>query len=371
MQTSADGDLRVIWLEGDLVRGQLAVAEEAVEAGLAGTADLLLDAGGIRNFDSAGAEFLVRRLKGGEGRLRLRNASRKLRCFLEALPPPEVFRGEMTTFLRLPVSDLLVETASEVVEKVSEKVRRFTSLLFLLIYYTFIGPFKGHRPRLGRLMQEMALMGVDALPIVSLVAVLMGLILGISSGQQLESFGGEGLRIFSADLVGVSITREIGPIMTAILIAGRSGSAITAEIGTMAVTEELDGLRVMGMNPIPYLVVPKILGLIVVLPCLVMFADIVGVGGGFCTGMLIFGLPFSEYWNQTVAAISVTDLTTGLVKAAVFGLLIGLTGAMHGLMVRGGSTDVGLKTTSSVVIGIAAVICADLFFTAAFFLGDV
>ena len=361
----------MIWLEGDLVRGQISLAELAVEQALAGTTDVLLDVGRVRRFDSAGAEFLVRRLKSAEGRLQLRNASHNLRSFLEALPPPEVFRGEMTRFMRLPVSDLLVETASEVVEHVSEKVRRFTSLFLLMLYYVFIGPFRGHRPRLGRRMEEITLIGVDALPIVALVAVLMGLILGISSGQQLESFGGEGLRIFSADMVGVSITREIGPIMTAILIAGRSGSAITAEIGTMAVTEELDGLRVMGLNPIPYLIVPKIVSLVIVLPCLVVFADLVGVGGGFCTGMLIFGIPFSEYWNQTVAAITVTDMITGLVKAAVFGLLIGLTGAMHGLMVRGGSTDVGLKTTSSVVIGIAAVICADLFFTAAFFLGDV
>ena len=365
-----DGDRRVIWLKGDLVRGQIGLAEGALERGLAGEADVLLDVGRVNTFDSAGAEFLVRRLKAAEGRLQLQNASHNLRSFLEVLPPPQVFRGEQTTFIRLPVSDLLVDTATEVVEQVSEKVRRFTSLFCLLLYYIFIGPFRGQRVRVGRLMEEITLMGVDAVPIVSLVAVLMGLILGISSGQQLESFGGEGLRIFSADLVGVSITREIGPIMTAILIAGRSGSAITAEIGTMAVTEELDGLRVMGLNPIPYLVVPKILGLMVVLPCLVIFADLVGVGGGFCTGMLIFGIPFSEYWNQTVAAITFTDMVTGLVKAAVFGLLIGLTGAMHGLMVRGGSTDVGLKTTSSVVIGIASVICADLFFTAAFFLGD-
>src|SRR5690606_35731239 len=125
------------------------------------------------------------------------------------------------------------------------------------------------------------------------------------------------------------------------------------------------------MNPVSFLVVPKILGLILALPCLVMVADLVGIGGGFVTGVVVLGVPFSEYWRQTQEALHLSDVITGLVKAAVFGLLIGLTGAAHGMQVRGGSQDVGLKTTASVVVSIALVIVADLVFTMLFFVGDV
>lgn len=361
----------VVRLAGPLSRGWIEPVEAALDGALKQQPEVHLDVAKVDRFDSAGAELLVRRLKAAEGRLLLLNARPELRCFLEALPAPEVFRGEMTAFIRPPVTDLLVDTAAEVVEKISQKVSRFLSVFFLFVYYVTIAPFRGQRVRLDRTTQEVVLMGVEALPIVALVAVLMGLILGFQSASQLEKFGGESLYIWSANLVGVSITREIGPILTAILIAGRSGSAITAEIGTMAVTEELDALRVMGTNPFPYLVVPKILGLVLALPCLVMFADLIGIGGGFITGVWILGVPFSEYWVQTQDALSLSDVFTGLVKAAVFGLLIGITGAMHGLMVRGGSSDVGLKTTSSVVIGIAMVICADLFFTMLFFVEEI
>ncbi len=370
-ETSIQGPDRIVRLRGDLLRGHIAAVERAVDEALLSGADVLLDARGVGRFDSAGAEFLVRRLKAAEGRLLLRNARPELRAFLEALPPPEMFKGEMTSFLKPAVADLLVDTATEVVERITDKVRRFVILFLQFVYFVTIGPFLGHRVRLDRSAGEIVAVGIDALPIVSLVAVLMGLILGFQSASQLEKFGGEGLYIFSANLVGVAITREIGPILTAILIAGRSGSAITAEIGTMAVTEELDALRVMGLNPVSFLVVPKILSLVVALPCLVMFADLVGVGGGFITGCLVLGVPFSEYWGQTQEAIHLSDVFTGLAKAAVFGLLIGLTGAAHGMMVRGGSTDVGLKTTSAVVVSIALVICFDLIFTMLFFLGDV
>ena len=181
------------------------------------------------------------------------------------------------------MADFLVDTATEVVERIQDKVRRFLGLFLQFVYFMTIGPFRGHRLRLDRAADETVAVGIDALPIVSLVAMLMGLILGLQSIGQLDRFGGEGFHALSATLVGVAITREIGPLLTAILVAGRSGSAITAEIGTMAVTEELDALRVMGLNPVSFLVVPKILSLVVALPCLVMFGDIVGIGGGFVT----------------------------------------------------------------------------------------
>ncbi|MFG0320205.1 MAG: ABC transporter permease [Planctomycetota bacterium JB042] len=371
METVARGDRTIVAVEGDLLWDRLDPLADAVDEAAGSAREVLLDVSGVGRFDSAGAEFLLRRLKHGDGRVRLRNARAELRSYLQAMPPPEMFRGEMTTILRPAVSDFIVDTATDVVEHVSDQVRQFGSLFLQFVYFTTIGPFRGHRVRTDRAISEVVVTGIDALPIVALVSVLMGLILGFQSAAQLEKFGGESLFIYSANMVGVSITREIGPILTAILIAGRSGSAITAEIGTMAVTEELDALRVMGMNPVSFLVVPKILGLLLALPCLVIVADLVGIAGGFVTGVVVLGVPLSEYWRQTQEALHLSDVFTGLVKAAVFGLLIGLTGAANGMQVRGGSQDVGLKTTKSVVVSIALVIVADLVFTMLFFVGDV
>ncbi len=366
-QNAAD---QVVEVEGDLVRGRVARVAEDVDRALSRGENVLLDLTRLGRFDSAGIEFLVRRLKEAQGRVRLRRARPELRAYLEALPPPDVFRGEVTSHYRMPIADLLVDTASGAVEQVSRKVTSFSTLFLQIIYFCTIGPFRGHRLRTDRTVDELLHVGIDAIPIVSMVAVLMGLILGFQSASQLEKFGGESLYIWSANLVGVSVTREIGPILTAILIAGRSGSAIAAEIGTMVVTEEIDALRVMGLNTVSFLIVPKILALMIALPCLVVIADLVGIGGGFVTGVVVLGVPFNEYLVQTRDALHLADVFTGLIKATVFGLLIGLTGAVHGLMVRGGSAEVGLRTTSAVVFSIGLVILSDLLFTVLFYLSE-
>jgi phospholipid/cholesterol/gamma-HCH transport system permease protein len=371
LQTQQRGGKRIITLEGELVRGAVAEVDESVRQALAGGDDVLLDVHDVRRFDATGAELLLRHLRAGEGRLQLLRARPEMRAYLEALPPPQVFRGEVTRSLPVDVPNLLLTTATQVVERLTDAVKLFLSLFLQFVFFVTIGPFRGHKLRLGRVAQEINRAGIDAIPIVALVGVLMGLILGFQSAAQLQKIAGESLNLFSANLVGVSITRELGPIMTAILIAGRSGSAIAAEVGTMVVTDELDAMRVMGLNPVPFLMVPKVLALAIAVPCLVVIADLVGIGGGFVTGVAVLGIPFSEYWNQTQAALQVSDLLTGLFKACVFGVLIGLTGMVNGLQVRGGSAIVGLKTTSAVVTSIALVIFADLVFTMAFFLGDV
>ncbi len=362
---------RVVAVEGDLVRGRIELLASHLDRALESGDNVLLDLTNLGRFDSAGVEFLVRRLKEGQGRIRLRRARPELRSYLEALPPPHVFRGEVTSHYRMPIAELLVDTATEAVEQVGRKVTSFSTLFLQVIYFVTLGPFRGHRMRVDRTIDELVRVGIDAIPIVSMVAVLMGLILGFQSASQLEKFGGESLYIWSANLVGVSVTREIGPILTAILIAGRSGSAIAAEIGTMVVTEEIDALRVMGLNTVSFLIVPKIIALMIALPCLVVLADLVGIGGGFVTGVVVLGVPFHEYLGQTREALHLADIFTGLIKATVFGLLIGLTGAVHGLMVRGGSMEVGLRTTSAVVFSIGLVILSDLLFTVLFYLSEI
>ncbi|MBI2565831.1 MAG: MlaE family lipid ABC transporter permease subunit [Candidatus Schekmanbacteria bacterium] len=206
--------------------------------------------------------------------------------------------------------------------------------------------------------------GVDAIPIVFLVALLMGLILGFQAAIQLRQFGAN---IFVADLVGVSITRELGPLMTAIIVAGRSGSAFAAEIGTMKVSEEIAALEVMGFDPMRFLVMPKLLALVVALPCLSLFADAVGLSGGLMVGILQLDLSITHYLEETRIAVSASDIASGLLKSAVFAILIAGIGCFRGLQVSLDAESVGRLTTSAVVSAIFLVIACDAAFTVLFF----
>jgi phospholipid/cholesterol/gamma-HCH transport system permease protein len=186
----------------------------------------------------------------------------------------------------------------------------------------------------------------------------------MQAAYQLERFGAT---IFVANLVAVSITRELGPLLTAIIIAGRSGSAIAAEIGTMKVAEEIDALRTMGLNPIQFLVVPRTMAMMIMLPCLVILADLVGIFGGYVIAVLSLDIGTIRYYNQTAGALVMKDLITGLVKTEFFALIISAIGCYEGFMVEGGAEGVGKSTTASVVISIFLIIAADVFFTALFY----
>jgi phospholipid/cholesterol/gamma-HCH transport system permease protein len=159
----------------------------------------------------------------------------------------------------------------------------------------------------------------------------------------------------------------LGPMLTAIIVAGRSGSAIAAEIGTMKVAEELDALRTMGLNPIGFLVVPRLLALMIVLPCLTVLADLIGISGGFFIAIFSLKIPFIAYLNETIQALVMKDLVTGLIKSFFFALIIGQVGCYQGFGVKGGAEGVGRSTTASVVISIFLIILADVAFTALFF----
>jgi len=237
-------------------------------------------------------------------------------------------------------------------------------LILQSLYWTFIAPVTGKGLRVGSSFVEMVKVGVNAVPIVCLISFAMGMILAMQSAYQLEQFGAT---IFTADLVAVAQTRELGPLMTAIIVAGRSGSGIAAEIGTMKVGEEIDALRSMGFHPIKFLVVPKLIALAIMVPCLTVIADFVGIAGGF--GMAVFSLDlgFTRYLNRTIFALVFKDMITGLIKSFVFALLVGLTGCYMGFKVEGGAEGVGRRTTESVVVSIFLIILADSFFTAVFY----
>ena len=325
---------------------------------------VVVDLAAVKAFTGAGAASLVQLVRERPDSLRIRGAPEDLKRYLRELPLDDIVSAR-TLGRGLEEEELFLEAAGGGWLQFVDAARFFLQLALEFLYWIFVAPFKGVKPRLGKAVTELNRMGVEAIAIVALIAVLMGVILALNAAGQLQRYGQEK---FTANLVGIALTRELAPIITAILVAGRSGSAIAAEIATMQVTEEIDALRVMGINPRAYLLVPKLLALTIGMPVLVILASLIGIAGGFLVAVLGLDVPFGVYWDQTVAALHVQDIALGVVKALVFGALIGLTGCTLGMRVRGGATGVGRVTTSAVVTSYVLVIVANTFFTLLFFL---
>jgi phospholipid/cholesterol/gamma-HCH transport system permease protein len=218
------------------------------------------------------------------------------------------------------------------------------------------------RPRLFRLDDTLLVMkktGVDALPIVALISFLLGLIMAFMSSLQLQQFGAD---IYVASLVALAMISELGPIMTAIVVSGRSGSAFAAEIGTMRISEEVDALYTMGFNPTIFLVVPRVVASLIVIPILTIFSDIFAIAGGLVVGFFILDLSTSAYIEKTIETITLFEVFWGLLKSVVFALLITWTGCLRGFQVRGGPAAVGNAATSAVVSSIFLIILFDSIF---------
>ena len=205
--------------------------------------------------------------------------------------------------------------------------------------------------------------GVNALPIVALISFLMGLIMAFQAAIPLRQFGAE---LFIANLIGLSMLRELGPLMTAIVVAGRSGSAFAAELGTMKVREEIDALRTMGLDPVRFLIVPRVIAAVCMTPLLTIFANLIGLMGGSVV-MLSLGFPLITFFHQVQYAVSYGSLVGGLVKAFVFGILVAGIGCLRGLQTKTGATAVGESTTSAVVSGIILIAITDGIFSVVYY----
>ncbi|GAB1410394.1 MlaE family lipid ABC transporter permease subunit [Desulfovibrionales bacterium] len=257
--------------------------------------------------------------------------------------------------LRLSTPNLLNRFGEKTLHVVDQAVQHIS---FVGELTTTLASLIRHPGRLrwSDTIHYMQRVGVDALPIVALISFLLGLIMAFMSAVQLQQFGAN---IYVASLVALSMVRELGPIMTAILVAGRSGSAFAAEIGTMKVSEEVDALITMGFHPMLFLVAPKVIASVLVVPLLALFSNFFAIAGGLLIGISALDLTTHSYMVQTMNTLTVFDVSWGMFKSAVFALLIAAIGCFKGYQVRGGAASVGQATTSAVVNGIFLIILVD------------
>jgi phospholipid/cholesterol/gamma-HCH transport system permease protein len=226
-------------------------------------------------------------------------------------------------------------------------------------------PFIGNGSRWRSAIGQMLAVGVDAVPMVGIMAACSGFILAMQGASEFRRFGAIQ---FVIDLVTIGFMRELGPLLTAIAVSGRSGSAFSAEIGTMVVTEEIDALQTMGIDPVEFVLAPKFLAALIMLPCLTIVSNACGILAGGAFMRVITGMAFGVYINGVIHAIVIRDVVTGLVKSLAFAAIIVTVGSLEGLRVRGGPDAVGRSATSAVVKSTFLVILADVGFTTVFYL---
>lgn len=244
------------------------------------------------------------------------------------------------------------------------QVGEILTILCQSLFWIVCGPFKRKPVPAKNVFAQTVFSGWDSLIIVVFVDFFIGMVLAMQSAYQLEQLGAT---IYVAALVGVSMTREIGPVLTALVLAGRVGAAITAELATMKVTEQVEAMQTIGLNPVRYLVAPRLLALAIMLPVLTLIGDLMGMLGGFVIGTTNLGLGAGLYIDTTIEFLTNKDILTGLFKSFIFALLIALISCQQGLGTEGGAEGVGRSTTRSVVTSFIMIIVADAILTALFY----
>lgn len=329
------------------------------------TSVMVIDGARIEALDTAGAwvlQKLLRRVRGEGTTVQVRDLRPEFARLLEVV-------GREGTDQADAHSQLTIAPPSKLESLGQSAAAAFEQAAALL---SFVGECAGAfagciahpaRIRWRSILYNIRSAGFDALPIIGLLSFLLGIVVAYQGAGQLRQYGAN---IFVADLVGLSMLREFGPLLTAIIIAGRSGSAYAAQIGTMSVTEEIDAMRTLGIAPLDLLVLPKILALLIALPLLTSFADLLGVFGGMIMARAQLGVGFGDFLDRFVKAVSTTSYLIGIFKAPVFAGIIAVVGCFQGFRTKGGAESVGRQTTRSVVQSIFLVIVADGLFSVAF-----
>jgi phospholipid/cholesterol/gamma-HCH transport system permease protein len=329
-----------------------------------GEAETVVDGTAVETLDSVGVwmlQKLLRRLREAGHVVRLQGWPPRFARLIELVATHDSDDDVPAPAPRVAFP-LLDRTGRAVAETGAQVVA-----LFAFIGETSIA-FAGSVARPARLrwrpiLHNIGSAGVDALPIVGLLSFLLGVVVAYQAADQLRQYGAN---IFVADLVGLSMLREFAPLITAIIVAGRSGSAYAAQIGSMSVSEEIDAMRTIGIPPIDALVLPKIIALVIALPLLTFFADVLGVLGGMVMARAQLGVGFADFLDRFVKAVSVTAYVTGIGKAPVFAAIIAVVGCFQGFRTRGGADGVGRQTTRAVVQSIFLVVVADALFSVCF-----
>ncbi len=243
----------------------------------------------------------------------------------------------------------------------------FIKLSSEIVYWVVLGPLRSRPINHVHIYEQMVFMGAKSIGIVFFVTFFTGVVLAMQSAYQLSKFGAT---IYVASLVSVSICRELGPVLTALVIAGRIGAAITAEIGSMKVSEQIEALETMAINPVRYLMVPKLLSLLIMLPCLTVIGDYSGMSGGYVIGVFNLNINPHLYLQTSMKFLDLKDIYTGLSKSFVFAAIIALVGCYQGIKTRGGAVGVGQATTRSVVVSFILIIVADCILTGIYFFSN-
>ncbi len=241
-----------------------------------------------------------------------------------------------------------------------KEVSNFYFLMSDILYWTIVAPFRGKKIRMKSAAYQIIRVGIRAIPIICLVLFLVGMILAVAMSPLLVRFGVPSL---IANIIAVSITREIGALLTALVMSGFAGASIAAEIGTMNVSEELMALETSALNPVYFLIVPRVLATAIALPCLVIIADIAGITGGLLTSKLLLNVSPALYLQLTFEAIEIRILVYSIIKSFTFGVIIASLACYYGIKVRGGAEGVGKETTNSVVFSMIFIILANLVFS--------
>ena len=353
---SPEGDL-VIYISGDWRMEQQVPAVEAVDEQLTSgskVSRVLLDTKELKSWDSGLLTFLTKVIACcSEKKILLDKAGlpqgvQRLLGLATAVPERKEARKEIKKepFLSL-VGTRAIEFYRSTIEMVSfigEATITFTKFL--------VGKATFRRVDLFLLFQEC---GAQALPVVSLISILLGLILGFVGAIQLKMFGAQ---LFVADVVAIGMVRVMGAIMTGIIMAGRTGAAFAAQLGTMEVNEEIDALKTLGISPMEFLVLPRMIALIIMMPLLCVYSDLLGILGGLIVGVGMLDLGFIEYLNRTREALNLTTFGVGLFHSAVFGVLVALSGCLRGMQCERSASAVGYAATSAVVTSIVSIIVA-------------
>jgi phospholipid/cholesterol/gamma-HCH transport system permease protein len=353
-------------LDGTLTRKEASGALAEMRQRLAGLTEarLLIDLAGLDRIDSAGVAALDQTMH----ELRSRGITLELtRVPAQVHEAIKLFSSEEASPAPMEEGEGFFYRVGDGAYRLARSIRTVVYLLADTAYFAAVGLFNRKGIRKGEFVNQCILIGVNALPIVALISFLIGFILALQSAAQLRQFGAA---IYVADLIAISMTREMGPLITAIIFAGRSGSAIAAELATMVVTEETDALRSMALHPTRYVVVPKLYAITLTQPLLTVLSIIIGIGGAMVIGYTYLGIGPRPFYQEVMTVLFFRDIVTGLVKSVVFALIIVLVGAYYGFSAKGGSEDVGRVTTAAVVASIFWVILADSILGLIFYFGQ-